>query len=94
MGIDIGSGGIKIVELRLEKKRPVLFTYGLTQNKQDVHKLHVAEDKNIAGLLSGKGETQFSAGQTNPATIITAGADTDRMNDAQIEKYAEIIKNV
>ncbi len=35
----MGAGGIKLVELRQEKNRPVLFTYGLTSVPQDVHQL-------------------------------------------------------
>ena len=46
LGIDLGAGGIKLVELKLEKKRPVLFTYALTSEKQDVHK--IAARRNIA----------------------------------------------
>lgn len=39
LGIDIGAGGIKLVELRQQKKRPVLFTYGMNLEKYDVHEL-------------------------------------------------------
>lgn len=37
LGIDFGAGGIKLVELRKEKNRPVLFTYAFTSTPQDVH---------------------------------------------------------
>ncbi len=82
LGIDIGSGGIKVVELRLEKKRPVLSTYGLTSNKQDIHKLQITQDKNISNLVSGS-----TAPENKPAS-------TDQMGDAQIEKYANTLKVV
>ena len=39
LGIDLGAGGIKLVELKKEKNRPVLVTYGLTSDKQDVHQI-------------------------------------------------------
>ncbi|MBU1613322.1 type IV pilus assembly protein PilM [Patescibacteria group bacterium] len=39
IGIDIGAGGVKLVELRKEKNRPVLFTYGYTAEYQGVHEL-------------------------------------------------------
>lgn len=39
LGVDIGAGGIKVVELKKEKSRPVLFTYGFTASKKDVHDL-------------------------------------------------------
>jgi type IV pilus assembly protein PilM len=83
LGIDIGSGGIKLVELRLEKKRPVLSTYGLTSGKQDIHKLQVKEDKNIANLVSGSA----SPHQNKPDA-------SDQMADAQVEKYANTLKAV
>lgn len=39
LGIDIGAGGIKLVELRKEKGRPMLFTYAYTSANLDVHEL-------------------------------------------------------
>ena len=51
LGIDVGSGGIKLVELRQEKNRPVLFSYGLTMDKQDIHKIQLKIDKSIPHLL-------------------------------------------
>lgn len=49
LGVDMGAGGVKIVELRGEKNRPVLFTYALTSEAQDVHRIlaaraHLAPD--------------------------------------------------
>ena len=41
LGVDIGAGGVKIVELKVEKNRPVLFTYGYTSESQNIHKLFV-----------------------------------------------------
>ena len=76
-----------MVELRLEKKRPVLLTYGLTHSKQDVHKLSVAEDKNITNLLS----KENSGG---PASVKMENPDADRLSESQIAKYADIIKSV
>lgn len=76
-----------MVELRLEKKRPVLFTYGLAHNKQDVHKLQAAEDKNIASLLSKNNSAA-------PASAPTPAPADDRLSEAQIAKYAETVKNV
>ncbi|MDO8626594.1 MAG: pilus assembly protein PilM [Candidatus Magasanikbacteria bacterium] len=39
LGIDLGAGGVKLVELKTEKHRPVLFTYAVTTDGQDVHRL-------------------------------------------------------
>ena len=109
LGIDIGSGGVKIVELRLEKKRPVLFSYGLTSSKQDVHKLLANEEKNIAGLLSRNSGIQLTAGQNensanaspsvSPPTAMRRGpaeavVKGEGVDEAQIEKYANTIKAI
>jgi type IV pilus assembly protein PilM len=93
LGVDIGAGGIKMVELHLEKNRPVLFSYGLTSNKQDVHKLMAAEDKNIANLLARNGvsQSQSSVEQNNAKAESQASS---QLADAQIEKYANIIKTI
>lgn len=37
LGIDIGAGGIKLVELRKSKGRPQLWTYGILEETLDVH---------------------------------------------------------
>ncbi len=100
LGIDIGSGGIKLIELSLEKNRPVLFSYGLTSNKQNIHKLLENEDKNIAKLVGEKAsdfvipsgattEGGFAAGDKKAKV-----GSPDQLAQAQIEKYANAIKTV
>jgi type IV pilus assembly protein PilM len=89
LGVDIGSGGVKLIELHLEKNRPVLFSYGLTSNKQDVHKLMASEDKNIANLLENK---LNNSGQSANAKQPDSAAN--QFNEAQIEKYANVIKTI
>jgi len=83
LGIDIGAGGIKLVELREEKKRPVLFTYGLTSDEQNVHK--IVSTKEVAPQLTIADKENLS-GQ-KPLTI-------QQMDDMQVEKYANIIRAV
>lgn len=79
LGVDLGAGGIKIVELKEEKKRPVLYTYGLTSDMQDIHSIFNAEKKSIE---------QPSFGQIQPKQVSLApGLD-------QVQKYADIIKAV
>lgn len=82
LGIDVGAGGIKLVELRQEKKRPVLFTYGLTSEKQDVHKLSIKKDLNISDLIK------------KDASNISEKAVPDNTGDKQVEKYADTIRAV
>ena len=86
-----------MVELRLEKNRPVLFSYGLTSNKQDIHKLAATEEKNIANLLSRSERDPAVAGQKEnianaPPSIPPLKVEGD--NVAQIEKYANTIKTI
>jgi len=87
LGIDIGAGGIKLVELRQEKNRPVLFTYGLTSERQDVHRLAVGgKEKNITELM--KKESNTGEAEKNVKAV------PDNMGDKQVEKYANTIKAV
>ncbi len=74
------------MELRLEKNRPVLFSYGLTSNKQDVHKLLTNEEKNISSLVEKK--------PTTAAASLPADKQDAQMADAQIERYANTIKTI
>lgn len=87
LGVDIGAGGIKLVELRLEKKRPVLFTYSFTSDKQDIHKFQVNEDKNIRTLLN-----QSDDSSANTVTKHLSSEQSNMTSEAQIQRYAETIK--
>ena len=49
MGIDFGAAGIKVVELKSVKKRPVLVTYGLAPTEVGIHGLISA----VSALPSG-----------------------------------------
>lgn len=85
LGVDLGAGGIKIVELRQEKKRPVLHTYGLTSTAQDIHSLFTnksAKPTNHNFTLAGSVE--------EPSEIIKPGT----IDNAQVEKYAKLLKAV
>jgi type IV pilus assembly protein PilM len=83
LGIDIGAGGIKLVELREEKKRPVLFTYGLTSDEQNVHKIVSTKEVSPQTTIADK---ENLSGQ-KPLTI-------QQMDEIQVDKYADIIRAV
>src|SRR5688572_31149215 len=52
LGIDLGAGGVKIVELQNEKGRARLFTYGFTERIPDSQPLNLADaPKDTAELL-------------------------------------------
>ncbi len=85
LGVDIGAGGIKVVELHKEKNRPVLFTYGFTAGRQDVHDL-------VQSITVNK-----TSGDLN----LTTGTDKSKstnvgplMDNAKINEYASVLKEV
>lgn len=52
LGVDIGAGGIKIVEFKPDKKRPLLHTYAYTERTADETGQSMLENsKTTAGLL-------------------------------------------
>lgn len=79
LGIDLGAGGIKIVELKLEKKRPMLYTYGMTSQMQDVHRLF---------NVSLKKDLSVSAGDQK------AKIEVPVIDPEQVKKYADLLKAV
>ncbi|MDD2758435.1 MAG: type IV pilus assembly protein PilM [Patescibacteria group bacterium] len=85
LGIDLGAGGVKVVELRQEKGRPVLFTYGLTSSAQDVHKL-LAEKRLAVEDIKIEQNQNIRSEKTQAPTIA--------VNDERIDRYAEVIKAV
>lgn len=82
LGVDLGAGGIKIVELKQEKKRPILHTYGLTSTTQDIHSL-------FNNKLTNHTNTLGSTIQPNEA-VKSSGA----IDNSQVEKYAKLLKAV
>lgn len=85
LGVDLGAGGVKLVELKLEKNRPVLFSYGLTSGKQDVHQLVASTEKTAQDLT----------GQKNPTISVSVkDKNKSQMDTAQIDRYAGLIKEV
>lgn len=93
LGVDIGAGGAKIVELKKEKNRPVLFTYGLTTENQNIHQLFVKKEKTVSELLiedsvGGKQTLKADRGEKDGDVEILA------LQEEQINKYVEVLKAV
>jgi type IV pilus assembly protein PilM len=86
LGVDVGAGGVKIVELREEKNRPVLYTYGLTSTAQDVHKL-LASERAVAPEQVKLDQKQNIRAEKKSAPLIDA-------SDARVDQYAATIKAV
>ncbi len=52
LGVDLGAGGVKLVELQNEKGRARLFTYGFTERMPDVQPLNLVDaTREAADLL-------------------------------------------
>lgn len=81
LGVDIGAGGIKIVELKKTKGRPQLWTYGIADEAMDIHVATVRE-KTAEDLTQGDAPKQDESKATQ--TIL----------DPRVEKYAAILKEV
>ncbi len=54
LGVDLGAHGIKIVELKQEKNRPVLFTYGSSSERKNIHKLFSVKEKTATDLIKDR----------------------------------------
>lgn len=82
LGFDIGAGGVKLVELKKQKNRPVLYTYGLTTESHDVHKL--SEHQIMSA--SGKKDVKVLEKQMNNKAEEMEGV----LDEAQIKRNDEI----
>lgn len=82
LGIDLGAGGVKLVELKKEKNRPLLYTYGLTSATQDVHRLF-RRKKTVNGKL-----------ENNEGSDEVDAAGNPIINPAKVEQYAQVLKAV
>ncbi len=93
LGIDFGAGGIKLVELKQEKNRPVLFTYAIALESQDIHRvLKPGAERTLGDLLKEK-----TLPETRPASQVqteTVAAPEDGLDAAKIARYAALIRSV
>jgi len=86
LGVDIGAGGIKVVELHKDKNRPVLFTYGLATGRRDVHDLVKAVSQQRGGELSLKTAV---VQQKEKTPVLTQVFTPEKVNE-----YAAVLKAV
>ena len=87
LGVDLGSGGIKIIELHQQKNRPVLFTYGYTDIDQDMQLVTEASQMNhnlTGGLMMPK--------KTEQADNDSLMKETAAYADGNVDKYASALK--
>lgn len=86
LGVDIGAGGIKIVELRKEKNRPVLFTYGLTHEGMNIHRLL---QKNVI-----KPEEILENSRSLSGEKATKQQPIFQIDEAEVQNFSTMIKAI
>jgi type IV pilus assembly protein PilM len=88
IGVDIGAGGIKLVELKKTKDRPQLWTYGIAENPIDIHVDNSDstpdEHKNDNGEIILPEEQEQSKEPQEELSL----------EDERIEKSADILKDL
>lgn len=93
LGVDIGAHGIKIVELKKNRGRPQLWTYGILRRNLDIH-VKASRDKSVAELIAEeRGENladiEAAVGKKKKEKGFT---DPELMEDERINEYAELLK--
>jgi type IV pilus assembly protein PilM len=86
LGIDIGAGGIKVVELRKEKNRPVLYTYGFTRQPQEIHRL--LEKSEL------KQDFSMPVGNTYSSNKEAKQEQIFQIDESQVKTFADMINKV
>lgn len=89
LGVDIGSHGIKVVELKKNKGRPQLWTYGVLNQSLDVHIDYTAPKPEVKSDpfadLQPSGDKKVSKDkEKKPA----------QPRDARVVKYGELLKSI
>lgn len=84
LGVDIGAGGVKLVQLKKEKGRPVLFTYGLTQESHNIH--GILERKELAPENITANRVVSPETKSLPSQFEIA--------EEQVEKFADVLRRV
>lgn len=86
LGVDLGAHGIKLVEMKKEKNRPVLFTYGSSFEKKNIHRLFSASERSMDDLAQIK---------TSPVGKEMKMIENPQAQDsAQVENYASELRAV
>lgn len=78
LGVDIGAQGIKLVELKKNKSRPQVWTYGIVDKNLDIH----------VGSSPDKGIEELSGMEKKAEEDVTA------FEDARVDEYAELLKEL
>lgn len=85
LGVDIGAGGIKLVELKKTKDRPQLWTYGTLDESLDIH-IDRPMDKTPEELVA-ESRGDMAAGKKEEGTPM-------HLDDPRIDTYAGYLKKL
>jgi type IV pilus assembly protein PilM len=90
LGVDIGAGGIKMVELHKTKNRPQLWTYAIVDENLDIHMTTKHEKTTHELMAEAKKDVQAimkvkEGGKQKPQPVT-------KKNDPRIDRYAELLK--
>jgi type IV pilus assembly protein PilM len=85
LGVDIGAGGIKLVEIRKTKGRPQLWTYALLDQPLDIH-IKAAQEKALGDSLEEKGAKDV------PLAKDDKKSKQKEVEDPRIAEYAKLLK--
>lgn len=87
LGVDIGAGGIKLVELHKTKGRPQLWTYGIANEEMDIH-IERREKRADELIAEDRGEEDSAENKKKEGNI------PSEPKDPRIEKYSGILKEL
>lgn len=87
LGVDIGAGGIKVVELKKVKGRPQLWTYGMADETLDIHpKESSGSPRTSAPMQPFMAEAEKMQIEKKPVAVAID------LKDPRIESYAKLLK--
>lgn len=84
LGVDIGSGGIKLVELKKSKGRPQLWTYGILEEPLDIH-LPEIHEKTVEELSK---EKELTGQKIKKEEMLP------HIDDPRVDRYAKLLKHL
>ncbi|MFA5211112.1 MAG: pilus assembly protein PilM [Patescibacteria group bacterium] len=92
LGVDIGSNGIKLVEIKKTKNRPQLWTYAILDKKLDVH-ISIEKEKEAIDILK-MAEKKYSDFYEKQDVVATQNYNDFVLQDKRVEKYAKYLKEL
>ena len=90
LGVDIGAGGIKLVELRKVKGRPQLWTYGYANRAMNIHEQFLSTEKTPEELAAEKRTKLLGTSSVTKEVDVAGPAFDERL----IQEYGTLLKTI